>query len=453
MLYRKIASQIEEYLKSGSNKMLVVDGARQVGKSYIIRQVGKSLFANYIEVNMERDRQSRRLFQNARSVDDFMFALSQVAGSKMKDKKNTLVFIDEIQAYDHLLTMVKFLMEDGRFTYIASGSQLGITLKKTQSVPVGSMEILHMYPLDFEEFLIANGVGALAIDSMRQCFAAQRPLEENMHSHVMDLFRKYLLVGGLPDAVNVFIAEHNLVAVRKVQRDIVSLYRDDAAKYENESGRRLKIQRIYDMIPSVLENKKKRIVAKDIEDKRGKRMSNYQDEFDYLISAGIALEVRAVSQPSYPLRGNSGKNLLKLYLNDIGLFTGAVFRNNMLPVMNNECSVNLGSVYENVVAQELKAHDFSLCYYDNKSNGEVDYLVDDADNLTTMPIEVKSGKDYSVHSALDHFLGNPDYRIRRALVLSNEREIFCRGRITYMPIYYIMFLSPSASDSAKFIEI
>lgn len=453
MLYRKISSKIEDYLKSDSNKMLVVGGARQVGKSYIIRQVGKTLFANYIEVNMEKDKHGKRLFENARSVDDFMLALSQVAGSKMKDKSNTLVFIDEIQAYDHLLTMVKFLMEDGRFTYIASGSQLGITLKKTQSVPVGSMEILNMYPLDFEEFLIANGVGNLAIENMRNCFAAQTPLDMSMHNNIMDLFRKYLLVGGLPDAVNTFLAEHNLVSVRKVQRNIISLYKDDAAKYENDAGRKLHIQRIYDMVPSNLENKKKRVVASDIEGKKGKRMDSYHEEFDYLISAGIALEVRAISQPSYPLRENEGKNLLKLYLNDIGLLTGILYRNNALPIMNDECCVNLGSVYENVVAQELKAHDFSLCYYDNKSNGEVDYLVDDADNLTTLPIEVKSGKDYYIHSALDHFLETSNYRIQRALVLNNEREVYSEGKVTYMPIYYSMFLQPSAFDSAKLVEI
>lgn len=453
MLYRKISSKIEDYLKSDSNKMLVVGGARQVGKSYIIRQVGKTLFANYIEVNMEKDKHGKRLFENARSVDDFMLALSQVAGSKMKDKSNTLVFIDEIQAYDHLLTMVKFLMEDGRFTYIASGSQLGITLKKTQSVPVGSMEILNMYPLDFEEFLIANGVGNLAIENMRNCFAAQKPLDMSMHNNIMDLFRKYLLVGGLPDAVNTFLAEHNLVSVRKVQRNIISLYKDDAAKYEIDAGKKLHIQRIYDMIPSNLENKKKRVVASDIEGKKGKRMDSYHEEFDYLISAGIALEVRAISQPSYPLKENEGKNLLKLYLNDIGLLTVILYRNNALPIMNDECCVNLGSVYENVVAQELKAHDFSLCYYDNKSNGEVDYLVDDADNLTTLPIEVKSGKDYYIHSALDHFLETSNYRIQRALVLNNEREVYTENKVTYMPVYYSMFLQPSSFDSAKFVEI
>jgi len=453
MLNRKISSKIEQYLKSNSNKMLIIDGARQIGKSFIIREVGQRLFPNYIEINMEEDKQGNHIFAHARTVDDFMMSLSSIAGEKMRDRDNTLVFIDEIQAYDHLLTLVKFLMADNRFTYIASGSQLGIALKSAQSLPIGSMQIMHMYPLDFEEFLWANGVGDLAIERMRQCFLNKETLSEDMHEKMMGLFRKYLLIGGLPDAVNTYLSEHNIVSVRAVHSDILTLYRQDAAKYENKSNRKLKIQRIYDMIPSNLENKKKRVVAKDIEGKRGKRMSNYQDEFDYLVSAGIALDVQAISQPTYPLVQNSGKNLLKLYLNDVGLYTGVLYRNNIQPVMDDECSINLGSVYETVVAQELRAHGFNLYYYDNKKNGEVDYLVDDTDHLTVTPLEIKSGKDYTVHSALDHFLKVKDYAICTAVVLSNESKVIIDDRTIYMPVYYTMFLQPSLTETADKIEI
>ena len=453
MLYRKIATLIENYLRSDSNKMMVIDGARQVGKSYIIRSIGTSMVPNYIEINMENDRLGDRLFANARTVEDFILVLSTIAGDKLKDKKNTLVFIDEIQAYKHLLTMVKFLMEDGRFTYIASGSQLGIALKTAQSLPLGSMEIHHMYPLDFEEFLIANGVGEYALKSMNESFEREESLSEDLHRKMMDYLKKYLLVGGMPDAVNSYLSEHNMVSIRKIQDDIKVMYKEDAAKYEKESNKKLKIQRIYDMIPSNMENKKKRLVAKDIEDKKGKRMTNYQDEFDYIIAAGIAIEVNAISNPTYPLVENEGKNLLKMYLNDVGILTGVLYRNNIMPVMKDERSVNLGSVYESFVAQELKAHSFKLCYYDNKKNGEVDYLVDDADHMTVMPLEVKSGKDYRIHSALDHFVSNKDYGVKRAIVLSNEREVFVRDKVLYLPIYYTMFLIPSALDKAEYIKI
>ena len=449
MLYRKIASKIESFLKSEKKRMLVVSGARQVGKSYIIREVGMRLYSNFIEVNMEEDKQSNRLFENARTVEDFMIALSTIAGAKMKDSEKTLVFIDEIQAYSHLLTLAKFLVEDGRFTYIASGSQLGIALKTTQSIPIGSIELLSMYPLDFEEFLIANGVGELLINEMRRKFEAKEALNESLHMKVMDYFRKYLLVGGMPSAVNTYLSEHNMVSVRNIHRDISLLYKNDAAKYESESLRKLKIQRIYDMVPSNLEKVKKRIVAKDIELKKGKRMADYQDEFEYLISSGITLEVQAISKPSYPLVENSGKNLLKLYMSDIGLLTGILYHNDVLPIMNDKCGVNLGSVYENVVAQELKAHGFKLYYYDNKKNGEVDSV----DLLSALPIEVKSGKDYYIHTALNNLLKVDEYKISNGIVFSNEAKVYNNGNVIYMPIYYVMFLRSSAFDNSEFVYI
>lgn len=453
MLYRKIASKIESFLKSEKKRMLVVSGARQVGKSYIIREVGMRLYSNFIEVNMEEDKQSNRLFENARTVEDFMIALSTIAGAKMKDSEKTLVFIDEIQAYSHLLTLAKFLVEDGRFTYIASGSQLGIALKTTQSIPIGSIELLSMYPLDFEEFLIANGVGELLINEMRRKFEAKEALNESLHMKVMDYFRKYLLVGGMPSAVNTYLSEHNMVSVRNIHRDISLLYKNDAAKYESESLRKLKIQRIYDMVPSNLEKVKKRIVAKDIELKKGKRMADYQDEFEYLISSGITLEVQAISKPSYPLVENSGKNLLKLYMSDIGLLTGILYHNDVLPIMNDKCGVNLGSVYENVVAQELKAHGFKLYYYDNKKNGEVDFLIDSVDLMSVLPIEVKSGKDYYIHTALNNILKVDEYKISNGIVFSNEEKVYNNGNVIYMPIYYVMFLRSSAFDNSEFVYI
>lgn len=450
MLYRKIEKYIVNHLKSGNDKILVIDGARQIGKSYIIRQVGKRMFTNYIELNMETDRIGDHVFENATTVSDFYLALSTVAGDKMREKENTLVFIDEIQVYDHLLTLLKFLREDGRFTFIASGSLLGVTLKNVSSIPLGSIEIKHMYPLDFEEFLIANSVGDIVISAMHRNFSDAKPMPEAIHNKLMDLFRKYLLVGGLPDAVNEYLATRNIVEVRKIQTNVHRLYGVDAARYE-QNERRLKIRRIYEMIPSNLENKKKRVVAKDIEQKAGKRMADYSDEFDYLVSSGIALEVKAISKPSFPLVENSGKNLLKLYMNDVGLLTNVFYGIGIKAVMDDAESVNLGSVYETVVAQELKAHGFNLYYYDNKKNGEVDYLIDDVDNLSVMPLEIKSGKDYKIHSALDKFLQIKEYNIRRAFVFSNSQKVENVGGITYMPIYYVACLQNGSDEDTVLI--
>lgn len=452
MLYRKISKRIEEYLSSDSNRILLIDGARQIGKSYIIRWVGQRMFPNYIEINMEEDKLGDRVFAEAKTTKDFYMALSMVAGEKMKDKANTLVFIDEIQAYDHLLTLVKFLMKENKFTYIASGSLLGVTLKNTQSVPIGSLDVEHMYPMDFEEFLVANGVGEVAIEAMRESFSSHRALSDTMHHRMMDLFKKYTLVGGLPKAVEIFVESRNVVEFRSIQQEAHNLYGVDASKYEEAHNRKLKIRRIFDMIPSNLENKKKRVVIRDIENKSWKRTNDYLDEFDYLISAGIALEVKAISKPSYPLVENSGKNLLKLYSNDVGILSGIFYRNNIKAVMSDMKSINLGSVYETVVAQELKAHGYELYYYDNKKNGEVDFLIDDADNLSNIPIEVKSGKDYTVHSALDKFLSIEEYNIKRAYVLSNEQRVYTENGITYIPIYYVMFFENVSNVVGQFLD-
>ena len=437
MLYRKIGKEIETHLKSNSNKIMIVNGARQVGKSYFIRHIGNKLFANYIEINLLEDSLGNRNFENIRTVADFYLQVSMLEGDKMKEKQNTLIFLDEIQAYPHILTLLKFLKQDDRFTYICSGTLLGVTLAKTSSIPMGSITIVQMYPLDFEEFLSANGFNEYAISALQEKFQKHEALDEATHRTVMDLFKKYLLVGGLPDAVNSYLADYNIVKVRAIQREIHEYYATDASKYDEEN--KLTIRRIYDMIPSTLENKKKRIIVKDIENKKGKTFTQYQDEFDYLINAGIVIEVKATSTSVFPLIESSGKNLLKLYLNDVGILTGILYKNNIRTIMDDEKSINLGTVYESVVASELKAHGRPLFYYDNRNNGEVDFLIDDYDSLSAVPIEVKSGKDYNVHSALNRFLSNPDYHVKKGYVLSNERKIYEENNVIYMPVYFCMF--------------
>lgn len=251
------------------------------------------------------------------------------------------------------------------------------------------------------------------------------------------LRRNSLLIGGLPEAVNKFLETRDLIQVRAVQQTIAELYRLDASKYDREHS--LKIGRIYSLIPSNMENKKKRVVYKDIENRSGKRSADYEEEMEYLVSSDIALEVKAISNPKFPLVETEHKNLLKLYLNDPGLLTSALYRNNPVPVLNNESGINLGSVYECAVACQLAANDNSLFYYDNRSRGEVDFLIDDYSTLSVVPIVVKSGKDYKRHVAISRFVSNEEYGVRQAYVISNNREVECDGKICYIPIYYTIF--------------
>ena len=311
-------------------------------------------------------------------------------------------------------------------------------MHKTLSIPGGRIQVEHMYPLDFEEFLWANGVGKEVIDSMRKMFKNKESFNDGLHRRMLELFKTYLLVGGLPQAVNAYLDSQNIYRVRKIHEEIFSLYKEDASQYSMQE--KLQIRRIYDLIPSYMENRKKRLHFNDVEEKRGKAARDYEDDIEYLISAGVALEVRAIANPTFPLVSSAKKNLLKLYLNDVGLLTYVLFKNNVTAIKDDQLSINLGSVYETVVATELMAHGHTLFYYDNKQKGEVDFLIDDYDNLTALPIEVKSGKDYSIHRALDRFIANPDYRVQSALVLSNEGESRTENATTYLPIYFIMFL-------------
>ena len=451
MLERKFTQTLENFLLHEPRKILLVNGARQIGKSYLIRYVGKKLFKHFVEINLKADQEGDGIFATVKSKEDFYLQLGAMAGNNLGSKEDTLVFLDEIQSYPHLMTMLKFLNEDGKYRYIASGSQLGVALAQTPSVPIGSVAIQQMYPLDFEEFLWAMGCGKEAVEAMRQKFIAKESLNDSMHNYMLQQFKTYLLVGGMPDAINKFLENRNIVQVRAIQRDIHALYKIDASQYDG--AKKLVIRKIYDMIPSNMENKKKRIIVKNIEGlKAHKQFSDYAEEFEYLTNSGIALAVQAISNPAFPLAELESKNLLKLYLSDVGLLTNLLYGTNINAVLKDERSVNLGAVYESVIAQELHAHGFALHYYDNKQKGEVDYLIDDYRHLTVLPLEIKSGKDYTVHSALDKFLATPEYHIHEAVVLSNEQSVYQQAGITYMPIYYCMFFENNViEDEADYV--
>lgn len=440
MLYRKIRTYIERHLRSDEDRILLIEGARQIGKSYIIRDVGAELYDNYVEINFVEDDEGGQIFKNVHTTEEFYLKLSMIAGNKLNAYEDTLVFIDEIQQYPQFLTLLKFLREEHRYRFICSGSLLGIALKGTVSIPIGSIIPKKMYQLDFEEFLIANDFGKEAVEYLRQSFERRQSLPVEVHDKVLGLFKRYLLVGGMPDAVNVYLSTHNIVKVREVQEAVRLLYGIDASRYEEQAMRKLHIRRIYDMIPSQMENKKKRIVVKDIQNRKGDRFSNYAEEFEYLINSGISIAANAISNPKYPLAESQQKNLIKLYMNDVGMLNARLYQYNVQAVLNDIESINLGSVYESAVAQELQAHYNKLFYYDNKQKGEVDFLVDDGNTMSVLPIEVKSGKDYRVHSALDNLMAVADYHIAKAVVLSNDREIKTVGNVLYLPIYHVMFL-------------
>lgn len=437
-MYRKISTYIEEYLLSDSQRILCIDGARQVGKTYIIRELAKKHFKNYIEINMANDKTGDKLFENVRTIDAFYLKLSAYAGNKLENNKNTIVFIDEIQEYPALFTLLKPLKEDNKYKYICSGSELSIALQSTTLIPMGSITEKKMYPMDFEEFLLANSIGDSLIKYMKDCFNNRQSLEESIHNKIIYLFKLYLLIGGMPAAVKEYVQSKNIVKVREIHDDTIKYYGDDATKYDFEH--KLKIKKIYDLVPSNIENKVKRIQFKAIENIDDVRYTHYIDEFDYLLSSGIVLGTNAISEPKFPLIQSSSKNLIKLYMNDIGLLTNLLYKNNVSAILDDAKGVNLGAVYETVVAQELKSHGHELFYYDRRKVGKIDYLVDDYNTLSILPLEIKSGKDYSNFRALPKLIENTNYRIVEGIVFSNEQMVKKVGKITYLPIYYVMFI-------------
>ena len=272
MLYRKIAAYIEDYLKSDEEKVLILKGARQIGKSFIVNEVAKRIYKNVITINFVEDDEGDKVFKNVHKTEDFYLNISMIASDRMGTREDTLVFLDEIQHYPQYMTLLKFFKEEKRFRFIASGSLLGVALNSTTSIPVGSVIIKDMYQLDFEEFLIANNVGATFIADMREKFDAMEALSEENHQYIMNMFRRYLLVGGLPDAVNEYLRSHNIAKVREVQDSIRILYRADAIKYEEENRKKLMVQKIYDMIPSQMESVKKESYSRISETRKGTGM-------------------------------------------------------------------------------------------------------------------------------------------------------------------------------------
>ncbi len=346
---------------------------------------------------------------------------------------NTLVFFDEVQECPEIVTATKFLVNEGSYRYILSGSLLGVELQDLRSEPVGYMDVKDMYPLDLEEFFMAMGVSGQVRDDLQKAFEKQQPVDEFVHKKIMELFRLYLIVGGMPAAVQKYIDTHNLQDVMAEQQAIIRLYKRDITKYDK--NHKLYIDEIFDLIPSELNAKNKRFILKDLNENL--KFSRYENSFLWLKNAGVALPTYNVEEPVVPLKLLRSRNLFKLFQSDIGLLACQYAEGIQLRIINDEKDINYGSIYENVVAQELQAHGFELYYFNSKKQGELDFIIEKDGH--TLPIEVKSGKDYQRHNALSNVMGNPDYGIPRALAFCND-NVCTSGNIVYLPIYMVAYL-------------
>ena len=430
MIERKVEQRLERFRQE--DKALLITGARQVGKTFIIREFGKQAYQSFIEINFLENKTAASLFENARDSRDLLLRLSAIADKPLIPGQ-TLIFFDEVQECPEIVTAIKFLVEEGSYRYILSGSLLGVDLKDIRSVPVGYMDIVQMYPLDFEEFALANRVSPNVIDALREAFEEKRPVDAVVHERMMDLFRLYLVVGGMPAAVMKYLETNNLRDVIGEQQAIIALYKKDIARYDPEE--KLYLEDIFDLIPSELNCKNKRFILKNLNENF--KFSRYSNSFLWLKDAGVALPTFCVAEPTVPLRLSKSSNLFKLFLSDVGLLASMYMDHIQVKILNGEKSINFGAVYENAAAQELKAHGFDLYYFNSKKQGELDFLIER--NGHVLPIEIKSGKDYTKHAALSNVLANEDYDIPEAYVFQND-NVSQTGKITYYPIYMLMFV-------------
>ena len=426
-LYRAIENDIEHFLTSNRKEALLITGARQVGKTFIIRKCAKKCFEYVIEINFIEKPDAVKLFENARSSEDILLRISALTDVPLVPGK-TLIFFDEVQECKEIVTAVKFLVEDGKYHYILSGSLLGVELKDIRSVPVGYMSVIEMYPLNFFEFCRANKVSQRIFDMLEESWNERTEIDQMVHEKLLDLFHLYLIVGGMPAVVERYLRTKNLQEVFQIQKGILQLYKKDIAKYDPLN--KLYLEEIFNLIPSELNSKNKRFILKNLNENF--RFSRYEHSFIWLKEAGVALPVYCVQEPEVPLLLSKATNLFKLFLSDVGLLAAMYAEGLQIKILNKEKDINFGSVYENAIAQELKMQGFDLYYFNSKKQGELDFVIEYKGNV--LPIEVKSGKNYTRHNALDNVLATPRYNIEQAIVFCNE-NIHVKDKIVYMPIY------------------
>ncbi len=431
MLRRKTLDRFEEWKRRAENHGLLVTGARQVGKTHLLKEFGRQSYQNLVLFDLIEDTAACRSFAQATSAEDLAFRI-EVMSSVPLVPGETLIVIDEIQECPEIITFAKYLVAEGKYDYAFSGSLLGVLLENIRSFPVGYITEVQMFPLDFEEFTWACGLSESAWEAVRNAVVAREPLPDYLHERMLQLFHRYLLIGGMPDSVNAFLETNGIDASRTVQADIRRQYGIDITKYAPRE-RRLVIRSIFDLLPAELSKQNRRFNYSDIENV--KRHDDVADDFLWLAAAGVAHPAYNIAQPSYPLVRNDQRKLLKLFSNDVGLLTGSFLKRDAAELLDGHVKASLGGVYENFVAQELVAHGFPLHYFTKKGIGELDLVTERADGAV-LAVEVKSGRGYRTHAAIDKVLGVSNYQVDEAIVLA-ECNLDVEGPVLYLPVYAV----------------
>lgn len=431
-MLRLAKKELSEWYQSDS-KALLITGARQIGKTYLINEFLSENCESVLKVNLLENNNVAALLNESKNAKDLLMRLSlAIPGAKLISGK-TVIFIDEVQVCKEIVTAIKFLVEEGSYKYILSGSLLGVELSNIRSAPVGYLRIIEMYPMDFREFLIANGISNEVFSHLENAFENLTEVDFFVHEKILELFKLYLIVGGMPAVVKTYIETNNIQKVIEQQNFIRELYKIDISKYDKD--KKLYLNEIFDLIPSELNQQNKRFILKNLNEKQ--KYSRVENSFIWLKNAGVALPTFCADEVKYPLKLSKNSNLFKLFFCDTGMLCSMFMNNIQVKILLGEKDINFGSVYENIVAQELASKGIDLYYYKNKKLGELDFVIEL--NEKVIPIEVKSGKDYKKHNALNNILEKSESDIQRAYILSNS-NIETDGKKVYLPIYMVMFL-------------
>ena len=451
MLKRKIYDTLVEWKKTSAGRtVLLIDGARRVGKSYIAEEFAKNEYESYILLDFNRAAKSvTELFDTyLDDLDTFFLFLSQYYGVKLVERRSLIIF-DEVQLFPRARAALKYLVADGRYDYIETGSLMSIK-KNAKDILIPSEERhVRMVPLDFEEFLWAIG-SDITTEFLRICFERRMPLGQALHRKVMDLFRQYLIVGGMPQAVLEYVDTRDFDRVDAVKRDILELYRADIVKHA--SGYEMKVESIFDEIPSQLQKHEKKFKLSSL--KKAARFRDYEDAFFWLTDAMIVNPCYNTTAPNIGLKLNMDRLTLKCYMADTGLLISHAFDENSIVSENlykkllfDKLEVNEGMLMENIVAQMLVANGHKLYFYsrsgdkDAASRMEIDFLVAKGKTTTRhniFPIEVKSGKRYT-STSLNKFVTKYGEQLATPYVLHTS-DVKVDNGLIYLPIYMAMFL-------------
>lgn len=432
MLQRKVIQRLAKWKNQENHHAILLNGARQVGKTTAVKMFAADNYKHFVEINFLKQPAAKAAFDGALDTRSIVLGLSAMGFGPFVEGE-TLVFFDEIQECPKARTAIKFLVEEGRYDYIESGSLLGINYKDIPSYPVGFEDEVMVYPLDFEEFLWANGIDSSVIDLLGDCYKEKRPVPEVIHEQIFRYWREYLVVGGMPDVVQTFVSQDDFGHVVQTQRSIMATYRADIAKYAGKD--KVVVRRIMDAIPAELGKQDKRFILANLE--KGASRRKYENPTQWLVDAGIAYYSFNTKAFELPFEASENRSLYKLYLVDTGLMSSMLLRNMQLQVMTGDIGINEGALVENQIACTLASKAIPLHYYDKKSRQELDFVYSDNGKINI--IEVKSGKDYHRHVSLDAARESFGNTIGSSIVFG-PCNIEHSDNTTYLPLYMAMFI-------------